>query len=176
VVRCTVEDIKKISTEIALKLDACDNGEGVGCATLDDSLDRCARLYCELVSHARQWARQVFSGELQYDPSVERAWQQEGAQLYQRAVAMWQRGRQAAVECYDLPGRQRLQASLWQLHRLLTDWVTPKLSIGPAARHPLAPEIAKAAAARVAELPPLPMNWEPQDQTQRTLYRKTKSS
>lgn len=170
-----INDIRRFTAEITSKLDACDNGEGLECATLDQSLDRYARSCCEFLACVREWAQKVFSGELPHDPQAEREWREEGLRLYLRAFAMWQRGASAEVPCYDLPGHGRLQASLWQLYRLLTEWVSPKLSVGPSARNKIEFDAAEVAT-RLAELPPLPENWEPEDQSQRAMYRKVRSS
>jgi hypothetical protein len=171
-----VEDVRKLATEMTSRLDACDNGEGMECATLDQSLGHYARTCCDFLKNVREWGRNVFAGNLASDPQVEREWLDDGRQLYDRALGMWQRAARAEAPCDDLPGHRALQASLWQLHRLLTEWVSPKLSVGPAARNPLSPEVVAEAERRIAELQPLPEDWDPVDSTQRSLYRKAQAS
>ena len=58
-----------------------------------------------------------------------------------------------------------LHAALWDLQRLLKGWVSPKLAVGPAAKRWRYPEQAatEEGQRRVASLPPLPANWEPDD-------------
>jgi hypothetical protein len=170
-----VSDIRKVIAEITSKLDACDHGEGIECATLDQALGRYAQSCREFLTCVRTWAQNVFSGKLPYDPQAERQWREEGVQLYHRAFAMWQRGTSQEVLCYDLPGHEKLQAALYDFYRLLTEWVSPKLSVGPSARNQVAVDVG-AVRERMAALPPLPANWEPDDQMQRSIYRKVKTS
>lgn len=171
-----VEDIRKLKRAITSKLDACDNGECIECATLGQSLAHYARACCDFTAGVREWAQKVFSGQLPYDSQVEREWLDGGTRLYHRALAMWQRGTQSESACYELPGHRSLEASLWQLHRILTQWVSPKLSVAPSPRHSLPPEVVAEAERRIADLPPLPDHWEPVDPAQRALHRKAKTS
>lgn len=173
---CTVEDVKKMTSAISNQLDACDNGQAGECVSLDASLQRYAHFCSEFCTSIRQWAMSVFRGDLPFDADVERLWLGEGDRLFERAVAVLTRSEKTTVNCHDLPGRRMLQASLWEMQKLRSEWVRPKLSVGPAARIKLPPEVVQDAARRVAELEPLPENWEPEDPEQRSLYRKAKSS
>jgi hypothetical protein len=172
----TIEDVQKITAEIQSKLDACDNGEGMECASLDASLQHYARSCCKFSLRVREWAQGVFSGKFPSNPQIEQAWREEGDRLLRRCSDMLLRGEQADVPCYDLPGQSMLRASLWELSLILSNWVAPKLSVAPSARVSFTPEDVEAASNRIAELPPLPEGWQPEDQRQRTLYRKAKTS
>ena len=169
-----VEQVRKITSGITAKLDACDHGEGNECATLDAALTQYAMSCCNFCERVREWGQAVFAGELAYDSEVNRAWQREGINLYGRACAMWSRGRRSEVKCFELQGYAILQGALWQLQYLLSNWVSPKLSVGPSPRNAIKDR--DAIRKRVAELPPLPEDWQPPDQDQRAMLRKIKSS
>lgn len=151
-----VEDVCKLTTEMTLRLDACDNGVATECAGLDQSLWQYARACCDFVAHVRKWAQDVFSGKVAFDPQVEGEWLDGGRRLYHRALTMWERTAKAGVPSYALPEHRAFDASLRQLQRILTAWVSPKLSVAPSARNPLPPEIVAEAQRHVAQLPLLP--------------------
>ena len=90
----------------------------------------------------------------------------------------WQYGRKAESLCYDLEGQTVLGAAIGNLDRLLSGWVTPKLAVGPAARLELIPDYkaTEEGRQRVASLPPLPADWQPDDQERQALYRELRSS
>jgi hypothetical protein len=167
-------EVREFAAELDARMDRCDNGEGMECATLDSALSRYADICCEFREEVREWARAVFTGRVDYCLEVERAWLHEGYLLLNRATAMWSHGQNSEGQCFILEGRIFLQAALWGLYRLLSGWVTPKLAVSPLARRvPVSSsldidEIHK----RIAALPPLPANWQPDHPSQRALYRK----
>jgi len=128
------EQVRAVLIPLKAKFDDCAHGEGNECETLDKHLDCCARICFEVESEVSKWARDVFSGEVVFDPDAERAWRTEVTQIYSQATRLWQTGRNAEVPCWELPGQGRLQAALWQLYRLLDNWVSPQPSVGPSAR------------------------------------------
>jgi hypothetical protein len=171
-------EVRGFAADLDAQMDRCDNGEGMECATLDAALSRYADLCCGFRDAVRQWGRAVFAGRVAFDPEVERAWQDEAVRLYYRARGMLQQAQESEGQCYTLEGRTFLQAALWNLYRLLTGWVTPKLAVGPSARRESAPnsvaidEVRR----RVASLPPLPSSWQPDHQSQRKRYREPRKS
>jgi len=170
-------EVRGFAEELDAKMDRCDNNEGMECATLDAALLRYAELCCSFCDAVRQWARAVFAGRVPYDREVERAWQTEGLRLYRRASQMWGHGRKSEGQCYILEGRICLQAALWEMYRLLTGWVSPKLAVGPSARQASALNSldAEEVRQRVASLAPLPANWQPDYPSQCALYQKEPS-
>lgn len=156
------------------RMNRCDNGEGMECANLDDSLRHYAILSCEYREEVRQWGRAVFAGRVAFDPEVERLWQDEGHRLYFRAMEMLGYGAKAEASCYVLDGRAALEAALWNMHQLLVGWVTPSRAVGPSARQglALAPESAAEARRKIDSLPPLPSDWQPLDPRQQNQLRK----
>ncbi|MHB1558262.1 MAG: hypothetical protein ACYC61_12445 [Isosphaeraceae bacterium] len=172
------DEVHSFTASLTAQMDRCDSGEGTECATLDAALTRYAGICCEFREAVRQWARAVFSGRVEFDPSIESFWIKEGFRLYMRAMETWRRGQKAEVSCFILEGKTLLQAALWDLHRLLSGWVTPRLAVGPSARQHLDLEPANVQQIRrqVATLPPLPSDWQPDDVRQQALYRMLRSS
>jgi hypothetical protein len=167
-------EVRSFAADLDAQMDRCDNGEGMECATLDAALQRYADVCCKFRDGVRQWGRAVFAGQVPFEPEVEQAWHIEGHRLYLRAMRMWTHGQKSEGQCYILEGRIFLQAALWDLYRLLTGWVTPKLAVGPSARRKSLPNspAADEVLLKVASLPPLPTDWQPDDMSQRALYRK----
>ncbi len=167
-------EVRRLTADLHARMNRCDNGEGAECSNLDGALRHYAALCCEFREGVRQWGRAVFSGRVAFDPEVERAWREEGQRLYARALEMSAYGARAEVPCYVLDGRAALGAAVWDLYRLLNDWVTPKLAVGPAARGGLvfSPKAAEEARRRADALPPLPADWQPGDPRQQARFRK----
>lgn len=158
-------EVRNFAADLDARMERCDNGEGMECSNLDDTLRHHATLCCELLEGVRRWGRSVFSGRVAFDPEVERVWLEEGGRLYRRAYQMWAEGQKAEVPCGVLDGQTILHSALWNLSQLLSNWETPKLAVGPSARQglPLAPSAAEEARRRIASLPALPANWQPTD-------------
>jgi len=171
-------EVRGFAADLDAQLDRCDDGEGMECATLDAALRRYADLCRAFRDAVRHWGRAVFAGRVAYDPEVERAWLDKAVPLFNRATGMLQRGQESEGQCYMLEGRIFLQAALWDLYRLLTGWVTPKLAVGPSARRGSVPNslATDEVRQRVASLPPLPANWQPDHSSQRALYRMPRKS
>lgn len=173
-----LDEVHSFTTSLTAQMDRCDCGEGTECATLDAALTRYAGICCEFREAVRQWGRAVFSGRAEFDPSIESFWIKEGFRLYRRAMEMWRSGQKTEVSCFILEGKTLLQAALWDLHRLLSGWVTPRPAVGPSARQQLDLEPATVEQIRrqVAALPPLPSDWQPDDVRQQGLYRMLRKS
>jgi hypothetical protein len=168
-------EVRGFAADLDARMNRCDNGEGMECANLDDTLRHYATLCCEFREGVRQWGRAVFAGRVAFDPEVERVWLDEGCRLYSRAVETLAYGQKAEAEgpCYLLDGQAVLQAALWDLYQLLEGWVTPKLAVGPSARQGLAltPAAAEEARRRIDSLPPLPADWQPADPRQQRQFK-----
>ena len=172
-------DVRGFVANLDARMIRCQNGEGMECATLDAALRHHAGLCCEFSDRVRRWGRAVFAGRVALDPEVELIWQTEGSRLYARAMKMRALGQKAAVSCYLLEGQNVLLSALWDLHRLLQGWVTPRLAVGPSARGGgLSPDSAatEETCQRVALLPPLPPDWKPDDPQQQAFYRMLRNS
>ena len=170
-------EVRNFATALNVRMNRCDSGEGMECATLDETLRQLATLCCEFREEVRQWGRAVFAGRVAFDPEVERVWIDEGVQLYSRAVDLLAYGGSAEEPCYVLDGKAMLQSALLPLYQILMGWVTPMLAVGPSARQglPLKPATAEEVRLRIASLPPLPANWQPVDPRQRSQYRRLRN-
>ncbi len=171
-------EVRDFAAGLNQGMDRCENGDGVECATLDETLLEYARLCCDFSSQVRRWGREVFAGRVAFDPDVERVFREEGDLLYSRAFEMWTHARKAETPRNTLDVQSTLQAALWDLGRLIHGWVTPGLAVGPSARQGLVLSAAAAdeARKRIASAPPLPANWQPDDVRQQATYRKLRKS
>lgn len=173
-------EVREFTNDVWSRMDQCDNGEGMQCANLDDTLRRYATLCREFHERVRQWGRAVFAGRVAFDPAVENLWKTEGWRLYVRARELLSAGYKAETEgpCYSLDGKHALELALWRLHEFLSEWVTPKLAVGPSARRglPLEPADAEKVRQQVESLPPLPAGWQPDNERQRKWFRKLRTS
>jgi len=165
-------DARGFTAELDARRIQCDNGEGMDCADLDNTLRHYATLCSEFRDGVRLWGREVFSGRVAFDPEVERVFLEEGNKLYFRSMEMLAYGQKEETGTVVLDGRVALQSALFLLNQLLAGWVTPRLAVGPSARvrlpqeGPLADEIRR----RIQELPPLPADWRPSDPRQQRFF------
>lgn len=162
-------EVREFTAAIDARLKRCDNGEGMACATLDDSLRFHASVCREFWTAVRAWHRAVFGGHVKFDLGVERVVLAEGKRLIALGTAKAAHAAIRESDCYKLDGRTLLQSALWDLSRLMDGWITPALSVSPGPRVRLhrTPEQLEAIRLRLAAMPPLPANWLPDDPEQR---------
>jgi hypothetical protein len=167
-------EVRRFTADLDARMNQCDNGEGMECANLDDTLRHYAELCCEFHERVRQWGQAIFYGQAAFDPQVEKLWLDEGTELSRRAHELWTHGEEVKGNCFVLESGAQLGSALWQLQRLLSGWVSPKPAIAPLARHGIArtPAAKDETRQRIAALPPLPADWQPVDARQRTLFKK----
>ncbi len=168
-------EVRAFVAGLDTQVSRCENGEGMECATLDDALRYHATLCCQFCSAVREWGKAVFSGRVAFDPEVETVWRTEASDLFVLASEMYALGVKADVPCWELEGRDALGAALWDMHRLFSRWVTPKLAVGPAARHQpaLSAGEVEEARRRIDALPPLPADWQPATPKQQRQYKRS---
>ena len=97
-------EIRSFTADLGTRMDRCDNGEGMECASLDASMRHYASLCCEFRENIRSWGREIFAGRLAFDPEVEKVFQTTGTNLYLRTLETFEFGRQAQTPRYELPG------------------------------------------------------------------------
>jgi hypothetical protein len=167
-------EVRRFTDELEARRERCDHVEGVECANLDGTLASYAKLCCDYCEQVRQWGRAVFYGRAAFDPQVEALWLEAGRDLHRRASELWVYGQEMEGVCFMLEGGAPLGATLWQLERLLTPWVTPRRAVAPLARHGIPADAANMAEAqrRADALPPLPVDWQPSDPGQRKIFQK----
>src|SRR6185437_9210284 len=150
---CDFNQVKDFATTVNAQLDRCENGEGADCSSIDATLTFCAQQCCTFVDAVRKWAQDVFAGRIAFDPAVEQLWKAELVQLFSRAQHLLSLGWQTDPSWYALEGKTRLESALWNLQKLLNEWVSPKLSVGPSARMKLPADAIDRQ--RIESLPPL---------------------
>ncbi len=166
-------ETRSFFADLESRMDRCDNGEGMECANLDESLTHYAEICCEFYTRMREWGHAVFIGKVAYDPAVEKTWIDEGRKLYLRARNMAMDGKKAETPCYILYGQPSLEASLWHFEQMLTHWVSPRLAISPGARQSDAlRDGALEAKKSIEALPSLPADWKPADAGQQMRFKK----
>lgn len=170
--------VRDFTADIMDQMSRCEPAGGMECAKMDALLRRYAELCQDFRGHVREWGHAVFSGRVNFDPEVERLWREEGSRVHSQVTWAWQCGQAAEREGFILEELDGLRAAIDELGRLLQGWVTPGLAVGPAARRWRYPDQAatEEERRRVASLPPLPADWEPDDPQQRVLYRKIRRS
>jgi hypothetical protein len=166
-------EVRRFAADLDARMERCDNGEGMECANLDDTLRHYAHLCCEFCDQVRQWGRAVFAGQVAFDPAVEQIWLDEGVRLHHRAIELWAYGREKEGVCFVLEGGAALGSALRYLEQLLFHWVTPKRAVAPLSRQGLAstPAAKEEIRKRIEALPPLPADWQPADPRQRVRFR-----
>ena len=165
-------EVRSFTADLENRLTRCDNGEGMECATLDAALQHYAETCCRFAEEVRRWGRGVFSGQVAFDPETEDAWRTEGARLLSRSKEMLAHSHRAEVFCYMLDSKACLGNALWNLDRLLSRWVSPRLSVGPSARLGSTLGPSESTDSQLASLRPLPADWQPDDPRHQGLYRK----
>ncbi len=175
---CDLAEVCDVTADIRARMNLYENGEGSECAVSDADLRRYADLCREFRDQVEQWGDAVFSGRVEFDPEAERVWKEEGWRLHSRASEMWNRGRMVEAPRRTLERQDALGAALEDLSELLNGWLTPKLSVGPAAKRWRYPDQAatEEGRRRVASLPPLPSDWQPSDPGQQESDRKLRTS
>lgn len=165
-------EVRSFTEGLNARRERCDHAEGTDCANLDGTLSSYALVCRDYCLGVRQWARAIFYGKAAFDPQVETLLLMIGRDLHQRASELWAYGKEMEGDCFVLEGGAPLGATLWQLERLLTTWVTPQRSVAPLARHGVPTDGVDEAQRRIAALPQLPADWQPVDPRQSTVLRK----
>lgn len=164
--------VRRFTADLNERLRRCDNGEGVECSTLENSINRYVQLCEELQRGVERWAQAVFSGEVLLDPAVETLLKHEIRLLIGRAKRVAERGRIFEGPCYYFVELNQLYRHIQELEALLSHWVTPQLAVGPAPRTKIPDETERLIKERLAKLQPLPSDWRPTDPEQAACFRK----
>jgi hypothetical protein len=164
--------VSRFTADLNERQRRCDNGEGMECSTLENSINHYVQLCEELQNGVVRWAHAVFSGEVPLDPAVETLLVQETRILIGHAKRVAERGRTFEGPCFVIEGLDRLYRRIQFLEGLLSHWVTPQLAVGPASRTTLPEETQRQITERLAKLQPLPSDWRPADREQAAFFRK----
>jgi hypothetical protein len=153
----------------------CDNGEGMLCASLDESIQHYVQLCEQLRAYINEWARSVFAGQIAFDPEVDALLNAEARRLLRRAKRVAARGRTLGGECFELQGLDALHYHIADFDYLLENWVKPRLAVSPAPRVPLSEATASEVAQRLPSLPPLPSDWRPSEAEQLVFFQRQRA-
>ena len=167
-----LEEVRQFATDLEVRMNECDDGEGMFCTTIDETLQHYAKLCCEFCEQVQLWDRAVFTGQVAFDEEIDQVFLKEADQLYRRASEMAKYGPGVEEQCGILDGNAAIRAALWKLFQLLNPWQSPKLARSPAARllKTLDSSAIEEARRRVDSLPPLPSDWQPDLLRQRLMF------
>src|SRR4051794_22943799 len=66
-------EVDAFVAQLGADMDRCDNGEGMGCADLEATLQSYAKFCRECRDELRNWSKAVFSGRVPPDPEIDEA-------------------------------------------------------------------------------------------------------
>jgi hypothetical protein len=150
----------------------CDNGEGAICNTLDESINHYVQLCQSLRVYINMWARAVFTGQVAFDQAVEGILKNEVQYLLHRCKPVAACGRAMDGECFVLEGLNRLHFHIADFDYLLSNWVSPRLSVSPTPRVRLSDAEEQKVIERLGTLSALPTDWRPKDPEQLAFFEK----
>jgi hypothetical protein len=116
------------------RLRQCDNGEGMLCSNLDQSINHYVQLCRELRQYVNAWARAVFAGQVAFDPEVENLLKKEMQHLLHRAKQKGALGRAMDEQCFRFEGLDSLHRFIADFDYLLENWVSPRRAVSPTPR------------------------------------------
>jgi hypothetical protein len=167
--------VRRFTSDLNDRLRRCDNGEGMICNTLEESINHYVQMCRELRAYVNEWARSIFTKQVPFDPEVEVVVKDELRRLLKRAKEVAARGRAMDGYCYVLQGLNQLHCHIVDFDYLLENWVSPKPAIAPAPRVRLTKAAEHEAGERLKTLPPLPSEWQPTNPEQLAVFRKLKA-
>ncbi len=164
--------VRRFTDELKDRARRCDNGEGMICSNLDETIRHYLQLCVELRGYINEWARAIFEGQLTFDPAVEDLLKDEVRSLLRHAKRIAALGRAMCQMCVELPGLDPLHFNIADFDFLLENWVSPRLSVNPAARVKLPAATQRQIIENLNKLSPLPSDWKPTDPVQLALFQK----
>jgi len=153
--------VRRFTEDLNDRLRRCDNGEGIICSNLDESINYYVQLCSELRAYVNQWARAIFTGEVAFDPAVEDLLKEEVRRLLHRAKQVAARGRAMDGQCYVLQGLNALHCHIADFDYLLENWVSPRPAVSPTPRVKLSHAVEQQVMERLGKLAALPSDWRP---------------
>ena len=170
-----LSDARRFTDDLSDRLRRCDNGEGMICSSLDESIIHYVRLCDDLRDYINSWARANFTGQIAFDARVEALLRRVSLHLLQRAKLLAARGRALDGDCFELAALDDLHYHIVDFDYLLENWVSPRLAVGPAPRVKLPDAAVEQAAQRLNELPSLSSDWQPTDPEQLVFFQKQRT-
>lgn len=155
--------VRRFTEDLNEQLRRCDNGEGMICSNLEESINHYVRLCGELRAYVNHWARAVFTGRLTFDRAVEDLLKEEIRRLLSRSKQVAARGRALDGQCYLLQGLNPLHCHIADFDYLLENWVSPRLAVSPAPRMSLSQAAEQQVLERLGKLSALASAGQPND-------------
>lgn len=166
---------RRFTDDLNDRLRRCDNGEGMICATLDESINHYVQLCGELRSYVNQWARAIFTGQTAFEQAVEDLLKEEVRRILQRAKQVAARGRAMDGQCFVLQGLNPLHCHIADFDYLLENWVSPRPAVSPTPRVRLSQAAEQQVIERLGKLSALPPDWRPSDPEQFAFFQKQRA-
>jgi len=167
--------MRRFTEDLKDRRSRCDNGEGMICSTLDESINHYVQFCGELRAYINQWARAIFTGQGAFDQAVEDLLKEETRRLLHRAKQVAARGRAMDGECYLLQGLNSLHYHIADFDYLLENWVSPRLAVSPTPRVKLSHAVEQQVIERLGKLSALPTDWRPTDPEQLAFFQKQRA-
>jgi hypothetical protein len=144
--------VRRLTHELDARRNQCDNGEGMICANLDQSINHYVALSRELRGYINQWAKSIFTGQAELDPAAEVLLKEEVRRHLNRAKQVAALGRAMDEQCFMLQGLNPLHFHIADFDYLLENWVSPQLAVSPAPRVKLSYTAESQIAERIGKL------------------------
>ena len=163
--------VRRFTEDLQNRVLRCENGEGMVCSNLEESIQCYIRICNQLRWYINGWARAVFTGEVPFDPAVEMLLKESGRVVLRRAKQTAAQGRAMLCFCFELKDLDRLHFHIADFDYLLENWVSPRLATAPGARVNVPDAAAQEIIQSLGTLPGLPDDWVPSDPIQLDLFR-----
>jgi hypothetical protein len=144
--------VRRFTEDLKEQLRRCDNGEGMMCSNLDESINYYVELCDKLRAYVNHWARAIFTGQIPFDQAVEDLLKEEIRHLLHRSKQVAARGRAMDGQWYVLRGLNPLHCHIADFDYLLENWVSPRLAVTPAPRLKLSQEAEQQIRERLGQL------------------------
>ena len=164
--------VRRFTDDLEERVRRCENGEGMICSNLDESISHYLRLTNDLRQFVNEWARAVFTGQVAFDQTVEDLLKEEMKRLMRQAKRVAALGRAMCEMCGELNGLDPLQSNILHFDYLLDNWVSPRLAVNPAARVTVPDEAGRQIVDNLKKLSRLPREWKPTDPVQLKLFQR----
>lgn len=168
--------VRHFTDDLNERIRRCDNGEGMICSTLEESINHYVQLCGELRVYVNQWARAIFTGQVAFDQAVEDILKDEIRHLLHRSKQVAARGRAMDGQCFVLQGLNSLHCHIADFDYLLENWASPRPAVSPAPRVRLSQAVEQKVMERLGKLAALPADWRPSDPEQLGFFQKQRGN
>ena len=167
-----LDAVRHFTEDLRDKRSRCDNGEGMVCSNLQESIKRYVELCQELRIAVNEWVRAIFTGQVEFDHDAETLLKTELQHLLNRAKELAALGRAMNWQCFELQGLSSLHYFVADFDYLLDNWVSPRLSVSPSPRVKISGAAEQQIVEQIGKLSPLPSDWRPINQEHPSTFQK----